>query len=64
MSESRLPQKFINAWHHNPHPIGCLLTTIRHTYLFALKMIGAIQEDDDNGRLSDWMLPIQQNPAE
>ena len=64
MSESRLPRKFINAWHQNPRPIGRPLTTIRHTYLFALKLIGAIREDDDDGRLSDWMPPIQQNPAE
>ena len=49
MEEKRLPRKFIGAWHVNPRPTGRPQQTIRHTYLRALRLMGAIPEDD-NGR--------------
>eukprot|EP00957_Ditylum_brightwellii_P084466 6423185-Ditylum_brightwellii.AAC.1 len=54
MDESRLPKKFLAAWHRNPHSIGRRQTTIRHSYIHALRMIGAILEEDKAGKLSDW----------
>eukprot|EP00957_Ditylum_brightwellii_P123232 9396158-Ditylum_brightwellii.AAC.1 len=54
MDESRLPRKFLAAWHRNPRPVGRRKTTIRHLYIHALCMIGAIWEDDKAGELSDW----------
>eukprot|EP00957_Ditylum_brightwellii_P008770 665072-Ditylum_brightwellii.AAC.1 len=62
INESRLPRKFINAWHPNPRPVGCPLTTIRHTYLHALRLVEAIPEDDKQGKINDWMPTICQDP--
>eukprot|EP00957_Ditylum_brightwellii_P067804 5146596-Ditylum_brightwellii.AAC.1 len=61
MDESHLPQKFINAWHHKHRPVGRPLTTIRHTYLHALQCIKEIPEDNDQGKLNDWMPTIQRD---
>eukprot|EP00957_Ditylum_brightwellii_P155529 11838846-Ditylum_brightwellii.AAC.1 len=57
MDESRLPRKFLAAWHY-PRPVGRRQTTIRHSCIHALRMIGAIPEDDKVGKLSDWF-PIR-----
>eukprot|EP00957_Ditylum_brightwellii_P083893 6376030-Ditylum_brightwellii.AAC.1 len=54
MGESRLPRKFLAAWHQNPRPVGRRQMTIRHSYIHALHIIGAISEDDKAGKLSDW----------
>eukprot|EP00957_Ditylum_brightwellii_P090312 6877990-Ditylum_brightwellii.AAC.1 len=54
MDESRLPRKFLVAWHRNFRPVGRRQMTIRHSYIHALCMIGAILEDDKAGKLSDW----------
>eukprot|EP00957_Ditylum_brightwellii_P195485 14894512-Ditylum_brightwellii.AAC.1 len=62
MEESPLPRKFLNAWHPNPPPVGCHLTTIRHTYLHALQYIGKIPENNNQGKLNDWLSTIQQDP--
>eukprot|EP00957_Ditylum_brightwellii_P047984 3644105-Ditylum_brightwellii.AAC.1 len=62
MEESCLPQKFINAWHPQARPVGCPLTTIRHTYLHDLKFAKVILEDDDHGKLIDWMPGILEDP--
>eukprot|EP00957_Ditylum_brightwellii_P207441 15353002-Ditylum_brightwellii.AAC.1 len=62
MEESRLPMKFINAWYPKARPVGRPLTTIRHTYLQALRLIGEIPEDDEDGRLNDWMPTIRKDP--
>ena len=64
MSESRLPRMFINAWHENPRPVGRPLTTIRHTYLHSLRLIGEISDDDDVGLLDDWMTTIRNDPTD
>eukprot|EP00957_Ditylum_brightwellii_P074225 5640121-Ditylum_brightwellii.AAC.1 len=49
MEETRLPRKFIGAWHMNLRPIGRPQQTIRHTYLSALHLMGAIPADDKQG---------------
>eukprot|EP00957_Ditylum_brightwellii_P178388 13587566-Ditylum_brightwellii.AAC.1 len=54
MDKSRLPQNFLAAWNRNTCPVGRRQTTIRHSYIHALRMIGAILEDDKVGKLSDW----------
>eukprot|EP00957_Ditylum_brightwellii_P099540 7582634-Ditylum_brightwellii.AAC.1 len=54
IDESRLPRKFLAAWHRNPCPIGRRQTTICHSYIHALCMIGATSEKDKAGKLSDW----------
>eukprot|EP00957_Ditylum_brightwellii_P149765 11405447-Ditylum_brightwellii.AAC.1 len=36
MDESRLPRKFLVAWHMNPCPVGRRQTTIHHLYIHAL----------------------------
>eukprot|EP00957_Ditylum_brightwellii_P018638 1400378-Ditylum_brightwellii.AAC.1 len=64
MEESCLPRKFLNAWHPNPCPVGRPLTTIRHTYLHALRYIGEISDGDEQCRLNDWLPTIQQDPNE
>ena len=58
MDKSRLPRKFLAAWNRNPCPVGRRQTTIRHSYLHALHMIGAIPEDDKAGKLSDWFTQV------
>eukprot|EP00957_Ditylum_brightwellii_P178830 13621594-Ditylum_brightwellii.AAC.1 len=62
MNESQLPRKFVNAWHPNPRPVGCPLTTTRHTYLHALRVAEVISEDDKQGKLKNWMPTIHQDP--
>eukprot|EP00957_Ditylum_brightwellii_P151944 11570561-Ditylum_brightwellii.AAC.1 len=54
MDKSRLSRKFLAAWHRNPRPVGRRQTTIHHSYIHALHMIGTISEDDKAGKLSDW----------
>eukprot|EP00957_Ditylum_brightwellii_P048131 3653270-Ditylum_brightwellii.AAC.1 len=53
MEETRLPQKFIGAWHINPCPTSRPQQTIRHTYLHALHLVGAIPADNKEGNFSD-----------
>eukprot|EP00957_Ditylum_brightwellii_P191947 14611479-Ditylum_brightwellii.AAC.1 len=53
MEETRLPQKFIGAWHINPHPTGHPQQTIWHMYLCALRLVGTIPADDKEGKFSD-----------
>eukprot|EP00957_Ditylum_brightwellii_P030781 2332616-Ditylum_brightwellii.AAC.1 len=62
MDESRLPRKFLAAWHRNPRPIGRRQTTIRHSYIHALCMIGAISEKDKAGKLYDWFPQVLNDP--
>eukprot|EP00957_Ditylum_brightwellii_P117190 8937417-Ditylum_brightwellii.AAC.1 len=62
MEESRLPRKFINARHPQTCLVGSPLTTIRHTYLHALKYAIVFLEDDEQGKLNDWMHGIQEDP--
>eukprot|EP00957_Ditylum_brightwellii_P196884 15000267-Ditylum_brightwellii.AAC.1 len=54
MDKSHLPRKFIAAWHRNSNPVGRRQTTICHSNIHALGMIGAILKDDKAGKLSDW----------
>eukprot|EP00957_Ditylum_brightwellii_P146761 11172932-Ditylum_brightwellii.AAC.1 len=54
MEETRLPPKFIGAWHINPRPTGRPQQTIRHTYLHVLCLMGTIPADDKEGKFSDW----------
>eukprot|EP00957_Ditylum_brightwellii_P078337 5956356-Ditylum_brightwellii.AAC.1 len=62
MEESCLPRKFINTWHPQACPVGRPLTTIQHTHLHALKFAKVIPEDDDQGKLIDWMPSILEDP--
>eukprot|EP00957_Ditylum_brightwellii_P089665 6828596-Ditylum_brightwellii.AAC.1 len=62
MEKSCLPRKFINNWYPKACPVGGPLTTIHHTYLQALQLIGEILEDDEDGRLNDWMPTIWKDP--
>ena len=64
MEETRLPRKFIGAWHVNPRPIGRPQQTIRHTYLRALRLMGAISEDDKEGKFSDWFPQATKDPKD
>eukprot|EP00957_Ditylum_brightwellii_P199982 15244851-Ditylum_brightwellii.AAC.1 len=64
MEESRLLWKFISAWHINPCPTGCPQQTIRHTYLRALCMMGAILKDDKEEKLADWFPQATEDPKE
>eukprot|EP00957_Ditylum_brightwellii_P136541 10412638-Ditylum_brightwellii.AAC.1 len=63
MKESWLPRKFLTAWHPNVRPVGRPLTTICHTYLHALWLVGAILEFDDDRKLNDWMPGIREDPS-
>eukprot|EP00957_Ditylum_brightwellii_P123825 9439061-Ditylum_brightwellii.AAC.1 len=62
MDESRLPRKFLAAWHRNPCPVGRRQITIRHSYIHALRMIGAISKKDKAGKLSDWFPQVLNDP--
>eukprot|EP00957_Ditylum_brightwellii_P129264 9860489-Ditylum_brightwellii.AAC.1 len=62
MDKSRLPRKFLAAWHRNPRPVGRRQTTICHSYIHALHMIGAISEDDKARKLSDWFSQVTDDP--
>eukprot|EP00957_Ditylum_brightwellii_P117564 8966390-Ditylum_brightwellii.AAC.1 len=53
MKETRLPRKFIGAWHVNPPPTGRPQQTIQHTYLRALRLMGTILEGKKEGKFSD-----------
>eukprot|EP00957_Ditylum_brightwellii_P009422 712072-Ditylum_brightwellii.AAC.1 len=50
--------------HSNPRLVGRPLTTIRHTYLHALKLIEEIPWEDKDGRLTDWIPTIQSDPQD
>eukprot|EP00957_Ditylum_brightwellii_P018342 1381023-Ditylum_brightwellii.AAC.1 len=59
MEEKRLPWNFLAAWACNPRPIRRpQITTIRNTYIDALRMIGAIDSDDKQGRFEKWLQQI------
>eukprot|EP00957_Ditylum_brightwellii_P064071 4860446-Ditylum_brightwellii.AAC.1 len=58
MDESHLPRKFLAAWHRKPHQVGRRQTTIHHSYIYALQLIGKIPEDDKARKLSDWFLQV------
>eukprot|EP00957_Ditylum_brightwellii_P040658 3077146-Ditylum_brightwellii.AAC.1 len=64
MTETRLPQKFIGAWHINPRPTGCPQQTIQHMYLHALCLMGAILADNKEGNFSDWFPQATKDPKE
>eukprot|EP00957_Ditylum_brightwellii_P162792 12396825-Ditylum_brightwellii.AAC.1 len=64
MEETRLPRKFIGAWHVNPHPIRRPQQTIRHTYLSALCLMGAISTDDKQGNFATWFPQATNDPKE
>ena len=49
-----LIRPFINAWHKQNRPIGRPIQTIKHTYLYALKKVNLIPEDDMSGKLNVW----------
>eukprot|EP00957_Ditylum_brightwellii_P127161 9695894-Ditylum_brightwellii.AAC.1 len=54
IDKTRLPRKFIGAWHTNPRPVGCPQQTIWHTYLHALCIMGAIPKEDKEGKFETW----------
>eukprot|EP00957_Ditylum_brightwellii_P123798 9437292-Ditylum_brightwellii.AAC.1 len=60
--KSCLPRKFLAVWHRKQWPVGRRQTTICHSYIHALHMISAIQEDDKAGKLSDWFLQVMDGP--
>eukprot|EP00957_Ditylum_brightwellii_P025243 1910968-Ditylum_brightwellii.AAC.1 len=62
MDESRLPRKFLAAWHRNPCPIGRRQTTMHHLYIHALRMVGAMSEDDKAEKLSDLFPQVLNDP--
>ena len=64
MGENRLPRKFIAAWHTNPRPMGRPQQTLRHTYLHALRMLGAIPQDDKEGKLETWFPQAIDDPKD
>eukprot|EP00957_Ditylum_brightwellii_P177230 13501146-Ditylum_brightwellii.AAC.1 len=64
MEETRLLQKFISTWHTNPRPTGCPQQTIRHTYLHALCLMGAILADNKEGKCSDWFPQATEDPKD
>eukprot|EP00957_Ditylum_brightwellii_P164344 12511475-Ditylum_brightwellii.AAC.1 len=63
MKESQLPIKFLTAWHPKARPVGRPLTTIRHTYLHILWLVGAIPEFNDIRKLNNWMPGICKDPS-
>ena len=54
MSNKRMPRKMLTCWLNNRRRTGRPHTTIRHTYLDALKRIGILNKDDKFGKISDW----------
>ena len=54
MSEKRLPRKMLGCWIYSSRKTGRPFTTIRHSYLNALKSINVIKEDDKQGRFNEW----------
>ena len=64
MEETRLPRKFLAAWHVHPRPVGRPQTTIRHTYVHALRFAEVIPPTDKTGKLSDWLPKITEEPKE
>eukprot|EP00957_Ditylum_brightwellii_P199120 15178070-Ditylum_brightwellii.AAC.1 len=64
MEETRLPRKFIGAWHVKPRPTGRPQQTIRHTYLRALRLMGSVLEDDKEGKFSDWFPQATKHPKD
>eukprot|EP00957_Ditylum_brightwellii_P100505 7661971-Ditylum_brightwellii.AAC.1 len=64
MNESRLPRKFLAAWHIHPRPVGRPQTTIWHTYMHALRFAEVLPPEDKTGKLADWMPKIVEDPKE
>eukprot|EP00957_Ditylum_brightwellii_P187412 14273058-Ditylum_brightwellii.AAC.1 len=64
MEETCLPCKFLTAWHIYHRPVGCPCMTIHHTYLHALKFTGVLEKLDKEGKISDWVPKIQEDPKE
>ena len=64
MPENRLPRKFLAAWHFHPRPTGRPQTTIRHSYIHALRFAGVLPEEEKNGKLADWLPQIADDPKE
>eukprot|EP00957_Ditylum_brightwellii_P004781 364356-Ditylum_brightwellii.AAC.1 len=62
MDKLYLPRKFLAAWHRNPWPVGRRQTTICHSYIHALQLIGRIPEDNKDGKLYDWFLQVMDDP--
>eukprot|EP00957_Ditylum_brightwellii_P096507 7349945-Ditylum_brightwellii.AAC.1 len=62
MDESRLPRKSLTAWHRNPRPVDRQQTTICHSYIHALRMTGAISDDDRAGKFSDMFPQVIDDP--
>eukprot|EP00957_Ditylum_brightwellii_P054802 4152960-Ditylum_brightwellii.AAC.1 len=62
MDKSCLPRKFFAAWYRKPRPVGRRQTLMRHSYIHALRMIGAISEDNKVRKLSDWFLQMLDDP--
>ena len=54
MSNARMPRKMLTCWLNNKRRTGRPHTTIRHTYLEALKRIEILNKDNKNGKISDW----------
>eukprot|EP00957_Ditylum_brightwellii_P175671 13375941-Ditylum_brightwellii.AAC.1 len=64
MDKTRLPRKFIGAWHTKPCPVGRPQQTIRHTYLHALWMVEAIPTEDKEGKFATWFPQVTKDPKE
>jgi len=58
-----MPRNMLLCWFNDSRPVGRPLTTIRHTYLDALRRIKAIQNDDVCGKVQDWF-PLAKNEKE
>lgn len=63
MGYNRMPRKMLFCCLNESRPVGRPLTTIRHTYLDALRRIKAIQNDDVCGKVQDWF-PLAKNEKE
>ena len=58
-----MPRKMLLYWINNLRPVGRPLTSIRRTYLDALRRIKAIKSDDTCGKVQDWF-PLAINKEE
>ena len=63
MGYNRMRRKMLCCWLNTPRPVGRPLTTVRHTYLDALRRIKVIQIDDVCGKINDWF-PLAKNEKE
>ena len=59
MQHTRLPRKMLGCWLNDRRPTGRPYTTIRHTYIQALKRIDLLPEDDKIGKFSTWFCTAQ-----